>query len=112
MILDGWFKGDGDYYSRIIIDGKKKVSKEITGEDFRPNWTFTQNVPINKKTIPISIELWDSDWGHDDHMDISPRKTTTNLHLNYDLVTKKWSGDVSYPNISSRRWKKQIKNIF
>ena len=109
---DGWFKGDGDYYSKIIIDGKKKTSGDIEGEDFAPNWTFTKEIPVTKSIIPISIGLWDEDITWDDHMDINPVKGKKDLYLKYDLATKKWFGDISYPQASAQGDEKEKSKIY
>ena len=83
---------DSDFYSRVKIDGQTSLSPTVGGKnDLSPNWQFVKSGTLGR--VPITIELWDSDPGYDDHVDIDPRKGDKNLHLTYDPITGSITGD-------------------
>jgi hypothetical protein len=78
---DGLGGGEGDYYVKVTIGNGPEHSTsdhDIESAHLYPNWTFTDLVtpPTDGGPIKIKIELWDSDPGLDDHIDINPGGVT------------------------------------
>ena len=91
--FDGW-RNSSDFYSRVKINGQTSVSPTVDGKnDLSPNWQFKVSGTLGR--VPITIELWDSDTGYDDHVDISPIRNDKNLTLWYDPITGSITGDKS-----------------
>lgn len=89
--FDGW-RNDSDFYSRVKISNQTSVSPTVSGKnDLSPNWQFKTSGTLGP--VPIRVELWDSDFGSDDHVDINKRAGQKNLSLSYDPITGKISGD-------------------
>jgi hypothetical protein len=91
-----WCGSEGDFYARVTIDGASFESSPIDDDaDISPNWTFRSTVSTG--TIPIRIEIWDSDgflrFG-DDHVDITSG-SGRNLELSLNLSACTVSGGVS-----------------
>jgi len=64
-------------------------------DDIYPEWTFTRTVSTT--TVPIHIEIWDSDWPlSDDHVDINRNANQRDLDISFDVTTQSLSGDVTY----------------
>jgi hypothetical protein len=84
------FGGDGDYYANVKI-GDNPVQtasgngfSEIESSDFNPNWSYTEFIDNTQQLIPVQIELFDSDVGDDQRVDINSGAGTT---LNFDFDT-------------------------
>ena len=91
-----WCGSDGDFYSKVVIDGASFESGEISDDaDISPNWSFRRTVTTG--SIGIRIEIWDSDgflrFG-DDHVDVTSGGDR-NLDLTLDVSACSISGDVS-----------------
>ncbi len=86
-----------DYYTKIYIDGQKVLQ---TGRDdysnkkeIFPNWQGELFVNLSKESIPIVIEIWDSDdTSGDDRSDLHSGPGRS-LNLNLDLKYCYLSGD-------------------
>jgi hypothetical protein len=84
-----------DYYASVSIGGQDyESSSKISSDDFSPAWIFTRSVDLSSGSIPIVIELWDSDLVFDDQVDIDPTTGGSDLDLTFDVATGTWSGDV------------------
>jgi len=100
-------KDSGDFYAKIKIGDNERNFKNqrMSGTEITPNWTHTVYVDKNSwgNTVPIYIELRDYDKGSgDEWMDISPSNIANNLNLQFNLDTKEWYGDISYPSQMAR----------
>jgi len=100
-------KDSGDFYTKIKIGDNERNFKNqrMSGTEITPNWTHTVYVDKNSwgNTVPIYIELRDYDKGSgDEWMDISPSNIANNLNLQFNLDTKEWYGDISYPSQIAR----------
>ncbi|NEP25374.1 S8 family serine peptidase [Moorena sp. SIO3I6] len=98
---------DSDFYSIVSINnGSEIVSPQRPNDnDVRPNWRFSRSV--SGVTIPIDIQLLDSDGGTrggDDRADIDPG-SDKNLNLRYNLFTGDVTGDldIEFEEIQRRR---------
>ncbi|HEV8483371.1 MAG TPA: hypothetical protein VGV87_07470 [Blastocatellia bacterium] len=82
-----------DFYARVTIGGVEKTSTvRESRNDVAPQWTFTREV--STPTVPIVIKLFDKDdSGTDDHCDINPLAKERDLHINYDLLAGRITGD-------------------
>jgi hypothetical protein len=61
-----------DFYTRIQIDGDTYQSDTIDNDNnIYPNWEFSKRVPVSQGTVPIAIQLWDSDTLDNDHFDFT-----------------------------------------
>lgn len=77
---------------RIPVSGNHIMS---VGDVWDINQTFTVDIPDNRTTWDIEINCWDDDTkGGNDQIDISPTTDRT-LHVNLDLRTGTWTGDVT-----------------
>jgi Ca2+-binding RTX toxin-like protein len=93
--FDGRFEieGDPDFYTKVTIDGETRQSRTIEGrKDARPDFTFTKDVGINKRLIPVKISVFDSDVGSDTRADINPVKGVRDLDLTFDSLTGTFTG--------------------
>jgi uncharacterized repeat protein (TIGR01451 family) len=87
-----------DYYARVNIGGTGFLETdhdqfEDQG-DVSPFWQFTRSVDSSLGSIPVEIQIWDSDDASaDDQLNIGSNGDT--LHLTVDLATGSWSGDVA-----------------
>lgn len=82
-----WCGSDGDFYSKVGIDGSEFESSAIGDDaDISPNWTF--NKIVSSRTANIHMEIWDDDGGlrfGDDHVDVtSSEGRSLDLALNLD----------------------------
>jgi uncharacterized repeat protein (TIGR01451 family) len=100
----------GDFYAKVTIDG---TTQETSGFSFDggfivpsgplipdPPWVLTQDVPLGLTSVPVRIEILDSDGlltGDDDQADLNPLGSKNVLDLEVDLLTGRWSGDVVWP---------------
>jgi hypothetical protein len=87
---------NGDPYFIVTISGVEfKTDEPITRDKSSTslNETFTYNIPDNKETCIITIQLWDDDESDDDLCDICPGEAR-DLTLEFDIATGLWSGDV------------------
>lgn len=94
---DGWLN-DSDFYSRISIGNSTwRTPTKGGSNDYRPpNWVYSRYV--NGTTVPIAIQLWDSDGfltGKDDHVDIDPKVGYKDVNILYNLRTGRITQDVS-----------------
>lgn len=95
--IDGPF-GNADFYPVIRIAGEEFTTGYIGDKnDISPNWTFRKTVKRSAGTVPITIDIWDSDGGlrgSDDHADINPANGRT-LSLTYNIANGSVTGSVS-----------------
>ncbi len=87
-----------DFYAKVRINGSAPVETAVELNDnvIAPNWVITEDVSGNG-TIPIKIELWDSDGflaGDDDPVDID-NGTGRVLDLDLNLATCRISRDAN-----------------
>lgn len=85
--------GPGDYYVKVRIgdhDWQTSPGNPVESGDFRPKWHFTRTVDA-AQPIPITIELWDSDVGVHDHIDINPLDGQLNVNAVLNYVTGTWT---------------------
>ena len=47
-----------NFFASVDINGKEKESGIWNGFDVQPRWKATQNIPDDKKNIPILIKIW------------------------------------------------------
>ena len=100
----------GDFYAKVTINGNEQDTSEIdftnpfdgfiipTGNLLPSPWVVTQNVPSDAVTVPVHIEIWDSDFPDgDDQADINPGAGQA-IDLEVNMATGKWSGDVNWPD--------------
>lgn len=95
-----------DFYAKIKVDEQEwKTGKIDNDNDIYPeDWRFTsEEIPISKGSVPVSIELYDSDTGDDDHIDIvhGDAEDGKDLHLTVALVPCSISSNAlihEYPN--------------
>jgi hypothetical protein len=92
--FDGWWN-DSDFYTRIISGGKEWTSGTKDGtNDYRPgDWNSLKFV--SGTDIPITIKLYDSDPGSDDHIDINPNRGARDLNFNYNIASGQLTGDIT-----------------
>lgn len=87
-----------DFYAKVTIDGQAlpKSPKKNNRDDIFPEWSFS--LTVSKTSVPIHIEIWDSDtWPNpDDHVDIDKDANNRDLDLVFDVATKTLSGDVTF----------------
>jgi uncharacterized repeat protein (TIGR01451 family) len=89
----------GDYYAKVRINGfSPQTGPEIDDSaDISPYWTFTMSVDDSLGTIPVQIEMWDSDTflaAPDDIMDLNPIDGVQTLTVLFNVQNGTWSGDV------------------
>ena len=94
----------GDYYPSVRIAGGAAQTKPEIGDDadISPYWTFTATVDDSGGTIPIQIQIIDSDGAltaPDDVMDLNPRDGALNLITNFNPADGTWSGGTIAPNV-------------
>jgi len=97
--ISNFFTGsEADYFTRISINGQSWQSPQIKDEeDISPNWQFSQNVTAF--TVPIVINLLDSDPFTDQQADINPLLGKEQLELTYNLLT----GEIGGSGVSGTR---------
>jgi len=87
---------NGDPYFIITMAGVEYKTAEPICRDMSStslNVTFTYDIPDDKESCMITIQLWDDDESDDDLCDISPNQAR-DLTLEFNVVTGTWSGDV------------------
>jgi hypothetical protein len=89
-----------DFYAIVNINGA--VTRTPRGAEdqteISPNWKITADIPTTQSTFSVSIQIWDHDsTSGDDLGDASPVVGKNNLDFTVDLLTGKWSGDVTWP---------------
>ena len=93
--------GIGDAYESSIWS--RSFVPIVKNSDFLGNYSLWINVPDSSRKVSLLIQVWDHDDEHDDICDISPlsgggnekKQDSSTLHLEYDLLSQTWSGDVS-----------------
>jgi hypothetical protein len=87
--LVSWNK-DCDFYTKVTIDGKSFQSSTIDNDNnISPSdWVFSHEVPLSTGSVPVTIELWDSDDNDDDHYDFTRGESppSSDLDLNVNLA--------------------------
>ena len=96
--MEGPFGGDEDFYAVVAIDGVDRGASEVeeNDPDIWPDWRFELDVDASSGTVPIHIEIWESDGGirgDDDHADIR-RGPGNDLDLVLDVTNCAIRGDV------------------
>jgi uncharacterized repeat protein (TIGR01451 family) len=99
----------GDFYAKVTINGNEHQTDEIdftnpfdgyiipTSNLLPGPWVVTENVPSDALSVPVHIEVWDSDLiDPDDRADINPGPKEV-VDLEVDMATGKWTGDVNWP---------------
>ncbi len=92
--LEGFGAGAPDFKARIGIFGATFTTPERTGNDIRPNFSFTRTVDSNRVSIAISLVDVDGT-SRDDRCDINPAIGMKDLVLNYNIATGQITGDVT-----------------
>jgi len=91
-----------DFYAKIDINGvvTQTPRGDEDSEEITPNWRVTADIPNTQPSFPVSIQIWDHDsTSGDDLGDASPVPGgDNNLDFTFDRETRKWSGDVNWPN--------------
>jgi hypothetical protein len=93
--------GIGDAYQSNLWS--RSLIPIVKDSDFVGEYSIWLNVPDSYRTVPLLLQVWDHDTSHDDICDISPivgggsekNQDSSTLHIDYDLVSQTWSGDVS-----------------
>ncbi len=112
------FASPGDFYAGVVINGTT-LNTFDDRFDFpfefntgyivpfgplipKPQWILTQDVPRSLGSVPVQIQIWDSDGdtafdSGDEEGDINPDGSKHHLDLTVDLATGRWTGDVNWP---------------
>lgn len=91
-------QGESEFFVRATIDGKTVKTGNFNGDRVFPNSTITQSVDVNKRFIPIKIEVFEDDIGFfdsDDRVDINPASGKQSLELTYDTLRGNFFGDLA-----------------
>lgn len=103
----------GDFYAEVSINGVQQSTPALdfgfpdsyivpTGNLLSSPWVLTRDVPEDAITVPVLIEIWDSDWPDpDDHAD-AKEGPGDDIYLEVNIATGKWTGDISWPQICSQ----------
>jgi hypothetical protein len=88
-----------DFMGSVWIDSKQHIFGTFQDQDIVTGLKFTQMVDPNKRFIPISIDVQDSDFmspfnigGAYDLADINPNKNSTALEFMYDSIKQQLIG--------------------
>lgn len=83
----------GDFYLKIYIDDYwyEPSWKSSNNAHVYPNFAVNDNIPDNKRYIPVKIQLWDSDSNPDDRLDIA--RGGDIMDVTFDVKTGLWSGE-------------------
>jgi uncharacterized repeat protein (TIGR01451 family) len=90
-------QGDGDFYAQVQINAfPTQQGPEVSGEDFEPFWTFSNDVDraVYATTVPVSVTLYDADGfgaGPDDIIDVNPLDGVQSLQFDLELDTGSWT---------------------
>src|SRR5262245_19508115 len=87
--------GDGDYYAQVKIGDQTEISTEhttgpIESSHFHPHWPFTRFIDPAAGVVPIHIEMFDSDPGDDQVVDINPRDGETSVTILFNPADGSW----------------------
>lgn len=91
-------QGESEFFVRATIDGKTVKTGNFNGDRVFPNSTITQSVDVNKRFIPIKLEVFEDDIGFfdsDDRVDINPASGKQFLELTYDTLRGDFFGDLT-----------------
>jgi hypothetical protein len=82
---------DGDFFARLVIDGKTAVSPTLSGQkEFKPDWKLT--LPAKAGVNNVKLELIDKDVSVDDPVDINKLDKKRDLDFTVDTRTGKIEG--------------------
>jgi hypothetical protein len=94
--LDGFLRGQAEFFSRVTVDGKVFAGDKLNGDDINTNnrWIFlndTGGVEFPVQEVPIKIEIFESDNGtnplNNTQVDVNPNSGKKELNLTYNLVS-------------------------
>lgn len=87
-------RDDADFYAVVTINGQSSKSLNMSRDDGKPGWVFTEST--RNKSVKITIRVMDDDGGledKDDHVDINTKSGKKDLSLTYNLATGRVTGD-------------------
>jgi hypothetical protein len=87
-----------DFFVKMFINDVEFTSPVWNNTDYLYNcYTVTTDVPDDKKTVDVTIQLWDADGDDNKQCDISKDPNINGLgldiQLTYDISIGRWSGD-------------------
>jgi hypothetical protein len=87
-----------DFFVKMFINDVEFTSPVWNNTDYLYNcYTVTTDVPDDKKTVDVTIQLWDADGDDNKQCDISKDPNINGLgldiQLTYDVSIGRWSGD-------------------
>jgi uncharacterized repeat protein (TIGR01451 family) len=103
----------GDFYVEVSINGVQQTTPSLdfgfpdsyiipTGNLLSSPWTLSRDVPDDAVTVPVLIEVWESDWPDaDDHAD-AKEGSGDDINLTVNVLTGKWTGDITWPEVCSQ----------
>lgn len=102
----------GDFYAEVSINGVQQSTPALdfsfpdgyiipTGNLLSSPWVLSRDVPDDAITVPVLIEVWESDWPDgDDHAD-AKEGSGDDISLTVNVLTGKWTGDINWPEVCS-----------
>src|SRR5688572_20678949 len=98
----------GDYYAKIFINNVQQNTPALdfgfpdsyivpTGQLLSSPWVVSVDVPTDAVTVPVRIEVWESDWPDDDDQADAVPGSDDFIELQIDMATATWTGDVNWP---------------
>ncbi len=98
----------GDFYAEVTINNSEQSTPAL---DFPPPggyivpsgnllsgpWVVTQDVPSDAITVPVRIEVWESDWPDDDDLADAVPGSDDVIDLQVNTTTGIWTGDLNWP---------------
>jgi uncharacterized repeat protein (TIGR01451 family) len=102
----------GDFYAEVSINGVEQSTSALdfgfpdsyiipTGNLLSSPWVLSRDVPDDAITVPVRIEVWDSDWPDDDDHADAREGSGDDINLEVDVTTGKWTGDINWPEVCS-----------
>jgi uncharacterized repeat protein (TIGR01451 family) len=98
----------GDFYAKVFINGEQENTPALdfgfpdsyivpTGQLLSSPWVVTVDVPTDAVTVPVRIEVWESDWPDDDDQADAVPGSDDFIELEVNMQTAKWTGNVNWP---------------
>ncbi len=98
----------GDFYAKVFINGVQQNTPALdfgfpdsyivpTGQLLSSPWVITLDVPTDAVTVPVRIEVWESDWPDDDDQADAVPGSDDFIELEVDMLTSTWTGNVNWP---------------